>query len=184
MGRRKKSEYGRAYNRLQWNEALHQQYAQISQYRLYRKAREFRHEPFVWDDSPDDDSSSLSSDCVGVPQVETVVVHDRQDAQNSKTEIEKNSECPSDSGQEQSKYSRRLTEARSNRRVRKRSKRSGGDGDGDVREQPKTRDRKPPFHPYGWANNAVGSATNRKTYNVNASEEEVIWLTSCKLINK
>ena len=176
MGRRSRSEYGRSY-KLKWNEALHEQYAQIVQYRRYRKAREFRHEPLVWEDTAEDDSTSQSTDSVGVAPLD-----DRQEI--NKTEEEKTSTASSDGGDKHNtdgaiEKEAGVKEVRGQRK--KRGKHAGGE------ERVGRTERRPPFHPYGWANNAIGAISDRRTHNVKAPQEEVaykclhIFLWICEL---
>lgn len=164
MGRRSKSEYGRSY-KLKWNEALHEQYAQIVEYRRYRKAREFRHEPFVWEDTTEDDSTSQSTDSVDVAPLD-----DEQEIYKSGEEKTSTGQSGGEDEHNTGIEIKKEDEVKEGRRQRRKKGKRGGGGDRAARMHT---ERRPPFHPYGWANNAIGTISDRRTHNVKAPQEEV-----------
>ena len=158
MGRRKKSEYMRSYN-LTWTNAVCRQYAETVAYRKERKAREYRHMPFAWEDPADDDSTSQSTeepkengydDQVGVAQL----LHEEDAAAESerdepKSEEDKDEEPPPENAV--AKKEKKLTKRK-------------------TRKIPKLNE-KGPFHAYGWGNESrAGGHSDRRTFNVRVAD--------------
>eukprot|EP00118_Oscarella_pearsei_P000748 m.5698 g.5698 ORF g.5698 m.5698 type:complete len:232 (+) comp13849_c0_seq2:1222-1917(+) len=164
MGRRgRKSEYSHSY-KLTWTEAVCRQYEETVAYRQERKAREYRHVPFAWDDPSEDDTSSQSTDD-WKPESSVGVVAEDEEEEGSDGEAAVEEE-EGEEGEEEGKKDNR-EEAKEEKQPERMKRRRPTKVVLDLK-------KRGPFHVYGWANESKADGyKDRRTYNVKADGREV-----------